>query len=227
MSNVCSLTKTYKHHAVKLRTTGNGVREERDNDGPSDSEEYCDFYIGADGPDENTSDGAKNIWGMWCHCEHLVTNFCVDQIIREFPFFPELHRIFVARPNVTPIAVTTGVGPHGKKTLHMQPIDGPQQDITGQIQTLQDALNHAQAQRTFGDVGGSQSPLEKENFFPDMQTPVSKKGPKPSSLSQECLSKAKEHIQKGSKKRTIEDTLFEIQKYIFTFLFFIFTNLIG
>ena len=49
----------------------------------------------------------------------------------------------------------------------MQPIDEGQQDstITDQIQTLQDALNHAQAQRTFDDVGGSQSPLEKENFF--------------------------------------------------------------
>jgi len=54
MSNVCSLTKTYKCHAVKLCTTGNGAREEGDNDGPSDSEEYCDFYIGADGPNENT-----------------------------------------------------------------------------------------------------------------------------------------------------------------------------
>ncbi|KIM50180.1 hypothetical protein SCLCIDRAFT_146158, partial [Scleroderma citrinum Foug A] len=105
MSNVCSLTKAYKCYAVKLHTTENGVREEGDNDG-SDSEEYCDFYIGADGPDESTSDQAKNIW---------------DQIIWEFPFFPELHRIFVAHPNVTPIVVTTGVGPHGKKTLHMQP----------------------------------------------------------------------------------------------------------
>ena len=212
MSNVSSLTKTYKRHAVKLRTTGNGVREEGDNDG-SDSEEYCNFYIGADGPDENTSDEAKNIWGMWCHCEHLITNFCADQIIREFPFFPELHTIFVARPNVTPIAVTTGVGPHGKKTLHMQPIDKPQQDITDQIQTLQDALNHAQAQRTSDDVRSSQSPLEKENLLSSMQTPVSKKGPKASPLSQESFSKAKESIQKVSKKRTIEDTLFEIQRY--------------
>ena len=111
----------------------------------------------------------------------------------------------------------------------MQPIDEGQQDstITDQIQTLQDVLNRAQAQRTFDDVGGSQSPLEKENFFSDMQTPASKKAPKPSSLSQECLSKAKECIQKVSKKHTIEDTLFEIQKYILNFLYFIFTDLIG
>ena len=111
----------------------------------------------------------------------------------------------------------------------MQPIDEGQQDstITDQIQTLQDALNRAQAQRTFDDVGGSQSPLEKDIFFLDMQTSASKKAPKPSSLSQECLSKAKEHIQKVSKKCTIEDTLFEIQKYILNFLYFIFTDLIG
>ena len=101
----------------------------------------------------------------------------------------------------------------------MQPIDEPQQDVTDQIQTLQDALNRAQAQRTSDDVRGSQSPLEKENSSSDMQTPVSKKGPKPSSLSQESFSKAKEHIQKVSKKRTIEDTLFEIQRYVFNFLF--------
>ncbi|KAL4074893.1 hypothetical protein V8B97DRAFT_1916138 [Scleroderma yunnanense] len=75
-------------------------------------------------------------------------------ITKEFPFFPELHRIFVAHPNVTPIAVTTGVGPHGKENLHLQPLDEPQEsqvEFTGldmsQIQTLQDALNYAQTQQ--------------------------------------------------------------------------------
>ena len=47
---------------MKLRTTGTGVKEDGDN--CSDSEEYCNFYIGADGPDENTTDEVKNIWGM-------------------------------------------------------------------------------------------------------------------------------------------------------------------
>ncbi|KIM50421.1 hypothetical protein SCLCIDRAFT_1225355, partial [Scleroderma citrinum Foug A] len=202
-SKLETLTKTYKRHAVKLRTTGTGVKEDGDNG--SDSEEYCDFYIGVDGPDENTTDEAKNIW---------------DQILKEFPFFSELHRIFVARPNVTPIAVTTGVGPHGKKTLHLQPLDPePQAEFTdsqvSQFRTLHDALNHAQTQGSAGAVKGdtmdlSQGSLEPENFF--LQTPANKRGPKPSSFSQESLSKAKERIQKAPKKRTIEDTLFDIQK---------------
>ncbi|KAL4062916.1 hypothetical protein J3A83DRAFT_4380489 [Scleroderma citrinum] len=204
------LTKTYKHHAVKLHTTRSGVRADANG---SDSDEFCDFYIGADGPTEWTSEEAKNIW---------------DQITKEFPFFPELHRIFVAHPNVTPIAVTTGVGPHGKKTLHLQPLDEPQEsqvEFTGldmsQIQTLQDALNYAQTQVPTESVAGgsntmasSQISAEKENLFSKLQTPLNKKSPKTSSLSQENLFKAKENIHKVSKKCTIEDTLFEIQKYI-------------
>ncbi|KAG6326841.1 hypothetical protein ID866_12248 [Astraeus odoratus] len=120
------LTKTYKCHAVKLHTTENGVQEDGDVDG-FDSEEFCNFYIGADGPNEGTSLEAKNIW-----------------IIKEFPFFPELHRIFVACPNVTPSAVTT-----------------------------EDALNYAQAQTSNNmarddTIALSQTPSEKENFFSKM-----------------------------------------------------------
>ena len=45
----------------------------------------------------------------------------VDEIEKEFIFFPALHRIFASRPNVTPIVITTGVGPHGPKTTWIQP----------------------------------------------------------------------------------------------------------
>jgi hypothetical protein len=51
--------KTYKKHAAKLQMTGEGVRQEQDYDG-SDSEEFCRFYIGVDGPDANSSEEAKN-----------------------------------------------------------------------------------------------------------------------------------------------------------------------
>ena len=129
----------------------------------------------------------------------------------------------MARPNVTPIAVTTGVGPHGKKTLHLQPLDPePQAEFTdsqvSQFCTLHDALNHVQTQGSAGAVKGdtvdlSLGCLEPENFsLKNTQTPANKRGPKPSSFSQESLSKAKERIQKAPKKRTIEDTLFDIQK---------------
>ena len=166
--------------------------------------------------------------------DYFIFNSYADQILKEFPFFSELHRIFVARPNVTPIAVTTGVGPHGKKTLHLQPLDPePQAEFTdsqvSQFRTLHDALNHAQTQGSAGAVKGdtmdlSQGSLEPENFF--LQTPANKRGPKPSSFSQESLAKAKERIQKAPKKHTIENTLFDIQKSVFSFLYSNFADLI-
>lgn len=64
ISNLHSLTKTYKCHAFKLQTTEKGVKEHGHGADESDSGEYCDFYIGADGPNEGTSEDAKNIWGM-------------------------------------------------------------------------------------------------------------------------------------------------------------------
>ncbi|KAF8833443.1 hypothetical protein BDN67DRAFT_917010 [Paxillus ammoniavirescens] len=69
------LTKTYKHHAKKLRTTSGGICADEDSS-PSDDEEFCEFYIKADGPDENMTDEALNIW---------------EQIKKVFPFFLDLH----------------------------------------------------------------------------------------------------------------------------------------
>ncbi|KAF9234515.1 hypothetical protein BU15DRAFT_36655, partial [Melanogaster broomeanus] len=70
------LTKTYKHHAKKLHTTGSGIRGE--DDSLSDDDEFCEFYIKAHGPDENTTEEALNLW---------------EQIKKVFPFFLDLHRI--------------------------------------------------------------------------------------------------------------------------------------
>lgn len=49
--------------------------------------------------------------------------FAAEQIEDEFPFFPRLHAILAARPNVNPIAITTGVGPQGRKTVYYQAPD--------------------------------------------------------------------------------------------------------
>ncbi|KAG1749293.1 hypothetical protein EDB19DRAFT_1904807 [Suillus lakei] len=40
-----------------------------------------------------------------------------DEIVEQFKFFPILHQILSSRLNVTPIAITTGIGPHGRKTI--------------------------------------------------------------------------------------------------------------
>ena len=61
----------------------------------------------------------------WAHFEvfAILTTYKLDKIIKDFPFFPELHRLFSTRPNITPIAVTTGVGPGGHQTIHYQAPD--------------------------------------------------------------------------------------------------------
>ncbi|KAJ7113609.1 hypothetical protein C8R44DRAFT_881892 [Mycena epipterygia] len=123
------LQTKYKAQAKCLQQTGGGIGMEtfRGEDG----NEYMAFYIPSTGPDCTTTPEAVNIWA---------------QIEQEFPFFPRLHQIFATRPNVTPIAITTGVGPRGPSTLYVQP---PDESFTpaqvAQINTLQDALNLAAA----------------------------------------------------------------------------------
>ena len=53
----------------------------------------------------------------------ILMSHILDKITKDFPFFPELHRLFSTRPNITPIAVTTGVGPHGHRIIHYQAPD--------------------------------------------------------------------------------------------------------
>jgi hypothetical protein len=92
-----------------------------------------------------------------------LSDFVIEQIEEEFPFFPRLHAILAARPNVIPITVTTGMGPNGRKTVYYQPPDnrdsssgnqdGTDVEIAGletqkQYSTLMDAIAAAGAQCT-------------------------------------------------------------------------------
>jgi hypothetical protein len=52
-----------------------------------------------------------------------LTLILIEQIKRDFKFFPRLHKIFASRPNVTPIVVITALGPQGRKTVWYQPPD--------------------------------------------------------------------------------------------------------
>ncbi|KAF8814097.1 hypothetical protein BYT27DRAFT_7250358 [Phlegmacium glaucopus] len=101
-----SLKTVYKKHAKRLRQTGEGVQENED--GLQGSEETLSFYIMGDGPCVETPPHAVNIW---------------KEIEKEFPFFPTLHRIWASHPNVTPIVITTALGPQGSKTVWYQPPD--------------------------------------------------------------------------------------------------------
>ena len=135
----------------------------------------------------------------------------------------------------------TGVGPHGKKTIHVQP---PSDDeatlmLTSeqhlQMRSLHDIL---QAEATCcqlresppwqcedGDLPTQESCASggKENVVPSSLTvppvtPAVKRGPKPSSFSSslsESVEKAKERIAKIPKKCSFEDTLMDLQQYVY------------
>ena len=44
-----------------------------------------------------------------------------EDICTHYPYFSRLHRLLSSRPNVTPICLTTGVGPAGPQTTFVQP----------------------------------------------------------------------------------------------------------
>ncbi|KAJ7282936.1 hypothetical protein C8J57DRAFT_55130 [Mycena rebaudengoi] len=117
------LISKYKEHAQRLRQTGGGI-------GASDQlgeKLEMKFYIAPDGPDCTTLPEAVNLWAS---------------IEKDFPFFPRLHLLLATRPNVTPIAITTGLGPTGPSTLYYQRPDEPAltPSQTQQIGCLHDAL---------------------------------------------------------------------------------------
>ncbi|KAF8148472.1 hypothetical protein B0H34DRAFT_737190 [Crassisporium funariophilum] len=88
-----SLKKAYCFHAGKLIQTGGGVQDEPDGVAAENTHHH------------DTTNRARNLW---------------DQINKEFPFFPALHRLLCTRPNFNPPAVTTGVGAQGQTTVHYQ-----------------------------------------------------------------------------------------------------------
>jgi hypothetical protein len=54
------LTAQYQKHVKRLQVTGGGIDDdESENDTP---DQFMEFYIAADGPDDSTSDHAKNLW---------------------------------------------------------------------------------------------------------------------------------------------------------------------
>ncbi|KAG1729753.1 hypothetical protein EDB19DRAFT_1913186 [Suillus lakei] len=212
------LVNRYKHHACRLRTTGEGVQD--DHTGYEPDEEHFDHYIPTSGPDDSTPKHIKSIW---------------DEIVLKFVYFPELHRMLSSRPNVTPIVITTGV-PAGRKTVHYQ---APSKDENEprvfsatqlqQIHTLQEALDAARApspasQSLFDSIPSSLDfdESEKENFLPSStpkrvpsnshptSAPPSTRTPK----SSDAIEKAKQWISKLPKKRTFEDVLANLQQQL-------------
>ena len=111
----------YQKHAKWLCQTGEGVNNDNGSQG---SKETLSFYIMGDGPCVKTPPYAVNIWSASLFFVHLIIYwFHTEQIEQEFPFFPTLHCIFASHPNVTPIIITTALGPQGHKMVWYQAPD--------------------------------------------------------------------------------------------------------
>ncbi|KAH9480938.1 hypothetical protein JR316_0007545 [Psilocybe cubensis] len=188
------LRKAYQKHATKLRQTGEGLN----NTESESTEELLDYYVPPEGPDESTPTRIVNIW---------------QQIEREFEFFPRLHNLYATRPNVTPIVITTAVGPQGRKTVWYQPPSptdvepiGPCSNSVEQTinleQSLDEATQPSQLSVTLSTTSGSDTlgPISSSQIRP----------PKSSTISRHAVEKARNNISKVPAKRSLIDTLVEM-----------------
>ncbi|KAG1717777.1 hypothetical protein EDB19DRAFT_1839214 [Suillus lakei] len=218
------LVNCYKHYACQLRTTGKGVQD--DHTGYQPDEEHFDHYIPMSGPHDSTLKHVKSIW---------------DEIVSKFPYFPELHHMLSTHPNVTPIVITTGVSPAGRKTVHYQALSEdkdeghptPPQVFSAmqlqQFQTLQEALDAtgAPSHVCLSLPNSLPSSLdfdesEKENFLPPPTLKQVPSNSHPTSAppsactpkSSDAIEKVKQCISKLPKKQTFEDMLANLQQQL-------------
>lgn len=85
-----SLTKKYKVHARRLRTTGEGVQS--DANGNVSNNEFFKCYVPADGPDTTTTPKVQCIWGMlliFCQNNSNMTQMRLLSNSNSFLFFIE------------------------------------------------------------------------------------------------------------------------------------------
>lgn len=152
----------------------------------------------------------------------------LEKIEQEFKFFPRLHCIFASRPNVTPIAITTALGPNGPKTTYYQPPDSvidpqllDQPRASGsriQAATPSSPTTPESPPPSFSQSMGSNTPntpfIPTINYGGEEKIPTltPKRSAKPSLMSREALGKAQVAIQKVPAKRTIIDVLSDLQR---------------
>jgi len=160
----------------------------------------------------------------------FFSSFCnfdknkLDKITKDFPFFPELHRLFSTRPNITPIAVTTAIGPDGPRTIHYQAPDNaggalarPEPVIDPELLALE-APVPPQAHHILGNTNIINLPptIQRAENAMGFKTPA--REPKISNFGsaklENAVTKARESIKTTPIKRSsgIEDTFTKMAK---------------
>ncbi|KAI0687306.1 hypothetical protein C8Q76DRAFT_635374 [Earliella scabrosa] len=129
------------------------------------------------------------------------------------PFFPRLHCLLCTRPNVIPIAVTTGVGPQGASTIHYQ-IQPPLTAPAPLQRTISDSLIDPALRNV--DVNQVTATPARATQVVNAQDPATPATVTPSSTENAqrlatAMAKARGTIKLVPKKRTFEDrTWFEM-----------------
>ena len=181
------------------------------------------FRISGTGPDASTPADALNLWGESC-CSIFFFTFrklsfiLPEQIEKAFPFFPRLHCIFATRPNVNPICTTTALGPQGRSTTWYQP---PVQRITDDVIDPELLREHTPAPAAAHDVTFDAPAVDvpardlapKTPQATQATTPAQNRPPRSSSFSHDALQRACASITSIPKKRTVVDTLLDLQRY--------------
>ena len=167
----------------------------------------------------------------------ILTYHTTDEIHQEFPWFGALHRILSSRPNVTPPAIITGVGPTGREIIYNDP---PPPSQAERDPNIDPALYELQTDNTtvslppssqrhrsiqsqqsrqsqsptpvFTQPGmSSQSSSRAHSVTPASLTPSQREATpsSPRSKFAVMMAKAKENVRVQPRKRSLEDTLSE------------------
>ncbi|KAF6748739.1 hypothetical protein DFP72DRAFT_1074080 [Ephemerocybe angulata] len=207
----------YKNQAQRLRKTGGGIEVgEGTVGGSAGGNDALDFYIGADGPNSDTPAHAQNLW---------------QEINSAFPFFGRLHRQTATRPNVVPIVVTTGVGPHGSQSLWLQPRNqGAVNNLSSQAAPALDDNLSSQALDNFLGINttktlGQGAPLSRSSSFSSVHSesqapppplsqlpPSAQSSKRPPKLSTQARAAADKiaSVKLVPQKRSLQETLSDI-----------------
>ncbi|PIL25066.1 hypothetical protein GSI_12955 [Ganoderma sinense ZZ0214-1] len=209
---VASLVSTYRSLATKVTSTGRGVldmpilEEELE-----DSLEECDSVtpddgsttawianIPRDGPDHDTPEKTRNVWA---------------QVEKDWPFFPRMHRLLCTRPNVVPVAITTGVGPRGESTVYYQVQPPPSQSHASPTPLVNGNIDPTLRGLDVNQLPARPAPPSESMPTASSQSTVTLSSPPVMTPNQRRLAaavaKADKSIKTVPKKRTLEESFLE------------------
>lgn len=214
---------TNRNYAVPIKSTGGGLQasqQEGDPDGADTGTSSLIAHIPSDGPTEDTPVMALNLWrtSLITNSAGLLTPIS-EQIEEKWPYFPRFHRLLCTRPNIVPIAIATGVGPHGGSTVYYQGKAPPSAHQAGPHRIPDHLIDPA---LRAVDVNQHAPPQTPPTPPPSQRVPsgppASASKATPNKVAQESLAiamqKASATIKPVSKKRTFEDRFVDMTQYI-------------